>query len=113
MKQALTDFLYQAQSAQGTQTLHVTEPVRFAVRKLFAGDAIGSAQIEAFLAGTALPGSAPDFADAVTKLLPEFVPRARAAHLGTLSPKGVPIPARNPSVKRPAMWWSIPPLRPS
>ena len=90
VKQALTDFLYQAQSAQGTQTLHVTEPVRFAVRKLFAVDAIGSAQIEAFLAGTALPGSAPDFADAVTKLLPEFVPRARAAHLGTLSPKGSP-----------------------
>ena len=87
VKQALTDFLYRAQSAEGTQTLRVTEPVRFAVRKLFAGDAIGSAQIEAFLAGTALPGSAPEFADAVTKLLPAFVPRARVAHLGTLAPK--------------------------
>src|SRR4029077_6984068 len=42
------------------------------------------------LAGTALPGSAPDFADAVTKLLPAFVPRARVAHLGTLSPKDTP-----------------------
>ena len=90
VKQALTDFLYQVQAAQGTQTLHVTEPVRFAVRKLFAGDATGSAQIEGFLARTVLPGSAPEFADAVTKLLPASVPRARVAHLGTLSPKDAP-----------------------
>jgi hypothetical protein len=90
VKQALTAFLYQAQAAAGTQTLRVTEPVRFAVRKLFADDPTGSAQIEAFLGGTALPGSAPDFAEAVTNLLPEFVPRSRVAYLATLSPKESP-----------------------
>jgi len=88
--QALTDFLYQAQAAQGGQTLHVSESVRWAVRKLFQGDPIGSANIEAFLSGVALPGSAPEFAAAVTKLLPDFIPRSRMAHLATQSPKDTP-----------------------
>jgi len=88
--QALTDFLYRAQAEQGGQTLHVTDAVRWAVRKLFAGDATASARIESFLSGTALPGSAPDFAAAVTKLLPEFIPRSRMAHLSTQLPKDEP-----------------------
>jgi hypothetical protein len=88
--QALTDFLYQAQAAQGGQTLHVTDAVRWAVRKLFQGDPVGSANAEAFLNGPAPPGSAPDFAAAVTKLLPDFIPRSRMAHLGTQSPKDTP-----------------------
>ncbi|HEV2447478.1 MAG TPA: DUF4157 domain-containing protein, partial [Candidatus Sulfopaludibacter sp.] len=88
--QALTDFLYRAQEAQGGQTLHVTDAVRWAVRKLFQGDPMGSAQAEAFLVGTALPGSAPEFAAAVTKLLPATIPRSRMAHLATQSPKDTP-----------------------
>jgi hypothetical protein len=87
--QALTDFLYQAQAAQGGQTLHVTDTVKWAVRKLFT-DATGSARIEAFLAGSALPGSAPEFAAAVTKLLPDYIPASRIAHLKTQSPKDTP-----------------------
>lgn len=88
VKQALTDFLYQAQAAQGGQTLHVTDSVRWAVIRLFP-DAIGSAKIEAFLRGIT-PGSVPEFADAVAKLLPDFVPRSTIAHLGTQSPKDTP-----------------------
>jgi len=88
--QALTDFLYRAQEAQGGQTLHVTDAVRWAVRKLFQGDPMGSANIEAFLSGSALPGSAPEFAAAVTKLLPATIPRSRMAHLATQSPKDTP-----------------------
>ena len=88
--QALTDFLYQAQAAQGGQTLHVTDSVRLAVRKLFQGDLAGSMRIDGFLGGTVLPGSAPEFAAAVTKLLPDFIPRSRMAHLATQSPKDTP-----------------------
>jgi hypothetical protein len=88
--EALTDFLYRAQAAQGGQTLHVTDAVRWAVRKLFQGDPVGSANAEAFLNGVAPPGSAPDFAAAVTKLLPDSIPRSRMAHLGTQSPKDSP-----------------------
>jgi hypothetical protein len=88
--QALTDFLYKVQAAQGGQTLHVTDSVRWAVRPLFQGDAIGSAQIEAFLAQTGLPSSPPEFAAAVTKLLPASIPRARMAHLATQAPKETP-----------------------
>jgi hypothetical protein len=87
--QALTDFLYQAQAAQGGQTLHVTDTVKWAVRRLFT-DATGSARVEAFLAGSALPGSAPEFAAAVTKLLPDYIPASRIAHLKTQSPKDTP-----------------------
>ena len=79
--QALTDFLYREQAAQGGQTLHVTDNVRWAVRRLFP-DVAGSMRIEGFLGGSTLPGSAPEFATAVTKLLPDFVPRSRIAHLG-------------------------------
>jgi hypothetical protein len=88
--QALTDFLYRAQAAQGGQTLHVTESVRWAVLKLFQGDPTGSAQVGGFLARAALPGSAPEFAAAVTKILPDFIPRSRMAHLATQSPKDTP-----------------------
>ncbi|HEV2273272.1 MAG TPA: DUF4157 domain-containing protein, partial [Acidobacteriaceae bacterium] len=88
--QALTDFLYRAQAAQGGQTLHVTDSVRWAVRMLFQGDPIGSANAESFLAGTALPGSAPEFAAAVAGLLPDFIPRSRLAHLAAQSPKDTP-----------------------
>ena len=87
---ALTDFLYQAQAAQGGQTLHVTDAVKWAVRRMFQGDPTGSANAEAFLAGTALPGSAPEFAAAVARLLPEYVPKSRIAHLATQSPKDTP-----------------------
>jgi hypothetical protein len=85
--QALTDFLYKAQAAQGGQTLHVTDSVRWAVRMLFQGDPIRSASAEAFLAGTALPGNPPEFAAAVTKLLSDSMPRSRMAHLATQSAK--------------------------
>jgi hypothetical protein len=79
--QALTDFLYSEQAAQGGQTLHITDNVRWAVRKLFP-DVAGSMRIEGFLGRSALPGSAPEFAAAVTKLLPDFIPRSRITHLG-------------------------------
>ncbi len=87
--QALTDFLYQEQGIQGGQTLHVTENVKWAVRKLFQGDPIGSASAEAFLRGIT-PSTAPDFAAAVTRLLPEFVPQARVSHLGVAPTKTTP-----------------------
>ncbi len=89
VKEALTTFLYDVQREQGGQTLHVTDTVRWAVRFLFQGDPVQSANAEAFLSKTA-PGSVPDFADAVSKMLPEFVPRKYLKQLGGQSTKETP-----------------------
>jgi hypothetical protein len=88
--QALTDFLWKAQAAQGGQTLRVTPAVRAAVLKLFKGDTNGSISAESFLNRTVLPGSPPEFAAAVAQLLPEQVPRSRIAFLDTQAPQDAP-----------------------
>jgi hypothetical protein len=88
--EALTDYLTEVQREQHGQTLHVTDRVKWAVRKLFQGDATRSASAEAFLSGAALPGSPAEFAAAVTKMLPDSIPRSHMAHLGTDSPKDIP-----------------------
>jgi len=84
--QALTDYLYKVQKEQGGQTLHVDEAVRGAVLRLFQGDVSGSISAEGLLKGVT-PSDPPAFAAAVTKFLPDFVPRTRAAFLGTLPAK--------------------------
>lgn len=81
VKEALKTFLYDVQREQGGQTLHVTDTVRWAVRILLQGDPVRSGNAEAFLSLPA-PGSVPDFADAVSKMLPEFVPRKYLKQLG-------------------------------
>ena len=89
VKEALMTFLYDVQREQGGQTLHVTDTVRWAVRMLFQGDPVRSANAEAFLSKTA-PGSVPDFADAVSKMLPEFIPRKYLKQLGGQATKETP-----------------------
>jgi hypothetical protein len=88
VQEALTHFLEQVQYKEGTQTLPITEAVKFAVRKMFAEDPTASATVEGLLKTSNRPSSPAGFAQAVTNLLPEFVPLARVAHLGTLSAKG-------------------------
>jgi hypothetical protein len=88
VKEALTTFLYDVQREQGGQTLHVTDTVRWAVRILFQGDPVQSANAEAFL--KTAPGSVSEFADAVSKMLPEFVPRKYLKQLGRQATKETP-----------------------
>jgi hypothetical protein len=88
VQEALTRFLEQVQYKEGTQTLPITEAVKFAVRKMFAEDPTASATVEGLLKTSNRPSSPEDFAQAVTNLLPEFVELSRVAHLGTLSARG-------------------------
>jgi uncharacterized protein DUF4157 len=87
VKEALTTFLYDVQREQGGQTLHVTDTVRWAVRFLFQGN---PERLPEGLLSKAAPGSVPEFADAVVKSLPEYIPRKYLQKLGTQSAKETP-----------------------
>jgi hypothetical protein len=70
---ALEAFLKRALAAQGGRTLEATPQVREAVRVLFSRSATHWAQIDAWLAGKALPGDPAEFARQVARRLPSKI----------------------------------------
>ncbi|MET9259445.1 DUF4157 domain-containing protein [Amycolatopsis sp. NPDC004079] len=89
VEKALTEYLTEIQRVQGGQTLHNTDEVKSAILKLFVGDAMKMASVEAWLSGP-VSGTPAALAHEVAKKLPPVVPENRVAHLGIAPAKADP-----------------------
>lgn len=89
VEKALVEYLTEIQRVQGGQTLHNTDEVKFAILKLFVGDALKMASVQAWLSGP-VSGTPSALAHEVAKKLPPVVPENRVAHLGIAQAKADP-----------------------
>ncbi|GAA1033755.1 MULTISPECIES: eCIS core domain-containing protein [Amycolatopsis] len=89
VEKALAEYLTEVQRVQGGQTLHNTDEVKSAILKLFVGDALKMASVQAWLSGP-VSGTPAVLAHEVAKKLPSVVPENRATHLGISPAKADP-----------------------
>ncbi len=77
----LERYFERVQAQQGGRSVRMTDDVRFALRRVFAGDPLGEMPLLVYLNGTTFPSTSAALAAEVAKRMPDPVARARVAHL--------------------------------